>query len=333
MGSHGGATAEGQLEVLESYGITEEYLGCPIKSSMETVQIGLTEDGRPVQIDKNASEADGIVVSCRVKPHTCFRGPHESGILKMLAIGLAKQHGAMVCHDLGFGQMHLSVPLFGRAIMKHANILFAVATIENAFDETYRLEAVLPEDVDAVEPELLKDAFAHMPSIPFESCDVLVVDRVGKNISGDGMDPNIIGRCLSLGVEGGLRSQRIAVLDLTDETNGAALGVGMADVITTRLFNKIDFVSTYMNTVTCTELGFAKIPLMMENDRGAIQMALKVCTRDYGERPRVVRIANSLHIERVMISEALRDEAAAHPDIDIEGEALSFAFDADGNLW
>ena len=193
MGSHGGATAEGQREILEGYGITEDYVGCPIISSMEVKKIGVTEDGRDTFIDKNAAEADGIILGCRIKPHTAFRGPYESGMMKMMAIGLGKQHGAEVCHEQGFKNMAKNVPMFGKSIIKNAPILFAVPTIENAFDETCKITAVAAEDIEALEPGLLKEAFTYMPRILVDSCDVLVVDQIGKNFSGDGMDPNITG--------------------------------------------------------------------------------------------------------------------------------------------
>lgn len=186
MGSHGGATAEGQREILAGYGIVEEYVGCPIVSSMEVKKIGQTEDGRDVFIDKNAAEADGIIISCRIKPHTAFRGPYESGIMKMMAIGLGKQHGAEVCHAEGFKNMAKNVPLFGQAILKYAPVLFAVATIENAFDETCKLIAINADEVAEKEPPLLKEAFTYMPRILVDECDVLVVDQIGKNFSGDG---------------------------------------------------------------------------------------------------------------------------------------------------
>ena len=180
MGSHGGATAEGQREILEGYGITEDYVGCPIISSMEVKKIGVTEDGRDTFIDKNAAEADGIILGCRIKPHTAFRGPYESGMMKMMAIGLGKQHGAEVCHEQGFKNMAKNVPMFGKSIIKNAPILFAVPTIENAFDETCKITAVAAEDIEALEPGLLKEAFTYMPRILVDSCDVLVVDQIGR---------------------------------------------------------------------------------------------------------------------------------------------------------
>ena len=270
MGSHGGATAEGQQEILAGYGIVEEYVGCPIVSSMEVKKIGQTEDGRDVFIDKNAAEADGIIVSCRIKPHTAFRGPYESGIMKMMAIGLGKQHGAEVCHAEGFKNMAKNVPMFGRAILKYAPVLFAVATIENAFDETCKLVAINADEVSEKEPPLLKEAFTYMPRILVDECDVLVVDQIGKNFSGDGMDPNITGTFCTPYATGGIKSQKVCVLDLSPETHGNGIGLGYSSATTKRVFEQLDLPSMYPNAITCTVLGGVRIPIVMESDKEAI---------------------------------------------------------------
>ena len=332
MGSHGGATAEGQLHILNDYGITEDYLGCPIKSSMETVKIGSTIEGQPVLIDKFAAEADGIIVSNRVKPHTCYRGTFESGIMKMLAIGLAKQQGAEICHSEGFGRMDHYVPLFGKAILEQANILFALACIENAYDETYRLEGILPEDIENFEPSLLKDAYAHMPSILIKECDLLIVDQIGKNFSGDGMDPNITGTFCTPFASGGIKAQKVTVLGLSKETGGNASGVGMASATTKRLYGQMDFARTYPNSITSKMLDVSKLPMVMENDKEAIQVCLRSCDGIDHQNPRIVRIPNSLHIEYIHISEALINEVKATPGLKIVSEPEPFPFDSNGNL-
>lgn len=261
MGSHGGATAEGQKDVLESYGITESYLGCPILSSMEVKKIGVNEEGMDVFIDKYAAEADGIIVSCRIKPHTAFRGPYESGIMKMMAIGLGKQHGAEVCHEAGFKNMAKYVPMFGKAIIENAPVLFAVAVIENAFDETCKIAAVQAEDIVEKEPPLLKEAFTYMPRILVDSCDVLVVDQIGKNFSGDGMDPNITGTFCTPYASGGINAQRVCVLDLSPETHGNGIGLGYSSATTKRVFNQLDLASMYPNAITCMSLAGSESPL------------------------------------------------------------------------
>ena len=333
MGSHGGATAEGQKAILAGYGITEEDMECPILSSMEVKKIGLTEDGRDVFIDKYAAESDGIILGCRIKPHTAFRGPYESGIMKMMAIGLGKQHGAEVCHEAGFKNMAKNVPLFGKAIIKNAPILFAVPTIENAYDETCKIVAVNADEIEEKEPALLKEAAANMPRILVDSCDVLVVDQIGKNFSGDGMDPNITGTFCTPYATGGIQAQRVCVLDLSPETHGNGIGLGYSSATTKRVFDKLDLASMYPNAITCTVLGGVRIPIIMESDREAIQVCVRTCNEIDKSAPRIVRIANSLHIEHIMLSESYYEEAAKNENIEIESQPEDLPFDEDGNLW
>lgn len=333
MGSHGGATAEGQRAILEGYGVTEEYIGCPIVSSMEVKKIGVNAEGKEVFIDKNAAESDGIILGCRIKPHTAFRGPYESGLMKMMAIGLGKQHGAEQVHEEGFKNMAKNVPLFGRCILQNAPILFGVPTIENAFDETCKIVAVAAEEIDDLEPVLLQEAFSYMPRILVDECDVLVVDQIGKNFSGDGMDPNITGTFCSEYATGGIRAQRVVVLDLSPETHGNGIGLGYSSATTKRVFDQLDLPSMYPNAITCTVLGGVRIPIVMESDREAIQVCIKTCNEIDKTRPRVVRIPNSLHLEHIMLSESYWEEAQANPAITIESEPEYLPFDEDGNLW
>ncbi len=336
MGSHGGATAEGQKAILTGYGVTEEYLGCPVISSMEVKCIGKNEEGVDVYIDKHAAEADGIILGCRVKPHTAFRGPYESGMMKMMAIGLGKQYGAQVCHAAGFQNMHKNVPLFGKATIKNAPILFSVPTIENAYDETCRIEVVAAEDIEKVEPELLKFAFTQMPCIWVDSCDVLVVDQIGKNFSGDGMDPNITGTFCTDCATGGIKAQRVAVLNLSPETHGNAIGLGYSSATTKRVFDQLDLASMYPNAITCTVLGGVRIPIVMESDRECIQCCLQSCTEIDKTHARIVRIPNSLHLSEILLSEAYYDEIKTNPFYDrklsIVSEPEEWNFDENGNL-
>lgn len=332
MGSHGGATAEGQQEILHGYGITQEAMGCPIRSSMEVQKIGVNEDGMDVLIDKHAANADGIIVACRIKPHTAFRGPYESGIMKMLTIGLGKQAGAEVCHEAGFKHMAKYVPMFGKAIIKHAPIICGLATIENAFDETLHIEAVNAPDIETREPELLKLAFSKMPRIYVDECDVLVVDHIGKNFSGDGMDPNITGTFCSPYASGGIKSQRVAVLNLSPETHGNAIGIGFSSATTRRVFNQLDFGAMYPNAITCTVLGGVRIPIVMENDKECIQVCLRSCNEINKKSPRIVRIPNSLHLGHIMLSESYYEEAAANPNLEIISEPAFLPFDINGNI-
>ena len=333
MGSHGGATAEGQLDILAGYNVTEKTMGCPIRATMDTTQIGYTEEGHPVFIDKYAAAADGIIVCGRVKPHTSFRGKVESGIMKMMTIGLGKQHGAEVCHASGFKYMGHLVPLFARAIMKNSNILFALATIENAYDETFKLVSMLPGEVETVEPDLLKEAYSLMPRIYFDSADILIVDKIGKNISGDGMDPNITGTFSTPYASGGLKKDFVTILDLTDETHGSALGIGLAHSTTRRLFNKMKFEMTYPNSITATVLETVRVPAVLDSDKEAIQICIRCMTEGDKKNPRIIRIKDSLHLKNIMISEAMLEEARKNPNLVIEGEPEYLPFDENGNLW
>jgi hypothetical protein len=334
MGSHGGATAEGQRELIESYGVTEAFVGCPIVSSMETVEIGVSPEGHHVRLDRNAAEADGVIVAGRIKPHTDFRGAHESGLMKMMTIGLGKREGADVCHQRGMGYMGHMVPMFARVILKNAPISLGLAIMENAFCETCDLIALRPDEIDAKEPALLEEARSHLPLIGFAETDVLVIDRIGKDISGDGMDPNITGAThCSPFVTGGIKAQRTVVLDLTPETHGAALGMGAAHTITRRLFNKIDYEATYINGITARNLDFVRIPCILETDQEAVQLALRTCVGHDPARPRIIRIADSLHTETLWVSEALLDEARNNPKLTVLGAPEPWPFDREGNLW
>ncbi|MDO4328637.1 MAG: lactate racemase domain-containing protein [Lachnospiraceae bacterium] len=332
MGSHGGATAEGQREILKNFGITEESMGCPIKCNMTVVKIGVNEEGMDVLIGKDAAEADGIIINCRIKPHTCFRGPYESGIMKMMTIGLGKQAGAEVCHEAGFGQMAKYIPMFGRAILKHANILFSVAVLENAYDETAKIVVLNHDEIEAEEPKLLEEAKSLLPRIQVPECDVLICDVIGKNFSGSGMDPNITGTFVTPYASGGLKSQRVAILDLSKESHHSGCGMGMAHATTRRFFDKLDFDLTYPNLITSTVVENARIPMVLKNDKEAIQVCIRTCTGIDKQNIRIVRIANSLKIEHIMLSEAYYEEAKANPGLVIESEPEELQFDQDGNL-
>jgi len=342
MGSHGGASAEGQKALIAGYGVTEEFVGCPILSSMETVVISTSEGaagipGEPVfevRLDKNAAEADGIIVAGRIKPHTDFHGPYESGLMKMMAIGLGKREGADVCHQLGFGHMAKMVPLFGKTIIKNAPVILGFGILENAYSETCRFRAMRPEEIEELEPELLKEARSHLPAIFFDSADVLVVDRIGKDISGNGMDPNVTGASpCSPWISGGLAASRTVILDLSPGTHGAAYGTGAAHAITRRLFDKIDFEACYVNAITSRSLDYVRIPAIADSDREAIQLALRTCVGHERDRPRIIRIADSLHTETISVSEAMEGEARVNKRLEILGGPEEWPFNEEGNLW
>ena len=334
MGSHGGATAEGQREVLAGYGITEEAMGCPIRSSMEVVYLGQSDSGRPVYMDKNAYESDGVIVSCRLKPHNAFRGPVESGPCKMMAVGLGKQKGAENVHADGMDRMHINVPSIAKVIMEKGPILFALPCMENAFDETCRFEAILPENVLTREPELLKYAFSNMPSILVGETDVLIVDETGKNYSGTGVDPNITGTFSTDFCTGGLKVQRTCFLDLSESSHGNSLGCGLASCITRRFFDKMDMNMMYPNCITSTVLKSAMIPLVVSTDKEAVQLCIRTCNRIDAEHVRIVRIPNSLHIGQIMLSEAYYEDVLAgrYQGVTALDAPAELVFDGDGNL-
>lgn len=333
MGSHGGGTAEGQLEVLKSLGVTEEAVGCPIKSSMTTVIVGYSPEGLEVRIDKNAAEADGIILCGRIKAHTAFRGEYESGLMKIMTIGLGKREGAESCHSKGFKYMAYLVPTFGRIIMKNSPVLFGVAILENAFDETCKLVALTPDEVNEEEPKLLKESFGYLPKILFDNCDVLIVDEFGKNISGEGMDPNITGTFATPYATGGIVAQKRVVLSLTEETQGNAHAIGLVDAIPKHLFKQIDLDKTYPNTITSTVLEYSKIPMIMQNDEEAIKLCIKTCTEIDKEQIRIVRIKNTLEMEEIYISEAMIKETEGNDRLTVMGEPEEVLFNASGNLW
>jgi hypothetical protein len=333
MGSHGGATAEGQAEILEGYGITEKKMGCAILSSMEVVPIGKSEKGTDVFIDKNAAQADGIIISCRIKPHTCFRGPYESGIMKMMAIGLGKQAGAEACHSAGFKHMAEYVPLFGRTVLKKTRILFAVAVLENAFEETAEIAVLRKDEIEALEPVYLNKARSLLPSLPFDECDVLVCDTIGKNFSGSGMDPNITGTFPTPYASGGLRVQRVAVLDISDESHGNGMGAGSAHASTRRLLNKFDFEKTYPNAITSKVVINARIPCILENDRDAIRFCVITCEDVDIKAPRIIRIKNTMEISRFWASERYINEVCKIANIRIASGLSPMDFDEQGNLF
>ena len=333
MGSHGGAVESGQRHLLDSLGITESALGCPVICDPETVKIGLTPKGKDVFITRAAARADSIVMINRIKPHTSFRGKYESGLMKMMAIGLAQQRGAESCHSGGFGEMAENVESFGKTVLKCAPVIGGFGIVENALDRTAEIRAFSPCEIVELEPVYLEKAKALMPRIYFDPLDVLVVDKVGKNISGDGMDPNISGTFGTPYANGGASAQRVAVLDLTDETHGSAVGIGTAHTITRRLFNKFDPEQTYPNLITTKVLEQGRLPMMFDSDREAIQIALRCCIGYDAENPRIVRIANTRDIQEIWISSALLPEARENPMVDILSSPQPFPFDEKGNLW
>ena len=335
MGSHGGATAEGQRQILADYGITEAAMGCPVRCQMDTVEIGTSVfRGQSVRIDKNAAEADGILLFNRIKPHTSFRGKYESGLMKMMAIGLGKQHGASDIHGQSPAIMHELVEEYGRTILERCPVLGGVAVIENAYDDTWKIKALTAEEIITEEPKLKEESYGTIARLLFEKCDVLVVDQIGKNISGDGMDPNVTGRFCTKYASGGIQAEKVVVLDLTDETHGNAQGIGLADVTTRRLFDKMKLEMTYPTGVTNTFLHLMKIPMIMDNDREALQLALCCCPEAEDQaHKKLIRIPNTAHIEYLEVSEGLLPQVRDHPQLEIVSKPYDLPFDGAGNLF
>lgn len=332
MGSHGGSSAEGQQAMLASLGVTEESAGCEIRSDMETVEVGRLPNGLPIAMDRIAMEADGIIVINRIKPHTSFSGTIESGLAKMITIGLGKQTGADACHSLGFGKMAEQVLAMTKVKIEKTPILFGLATVENAYDHIRLVEAVLAKDILQREAELLEGARACMPQILFSPLDVLVVDIMGKDYSGLGADPNITGRGATPYVKLSQEVGKFVMLDLSVKSHGNAAGVGLADICTRRLVDKIDFEATYMNHITSTALVGGRLPVIMEHDRHALQLAVKTCNAPPDAGLRMVRLTDTLHLEHIWISESMLEDARAHESIEIIGEPVAFEFAADGSL-
>ncbi len=333
MGSHGGASAEGQIKILKSLGITEEYTGAPIKATMEVVQIGESDNGLPVYIDRFADEAEGIVVVNRIKPHVAFRGTFESGLMKMLTIGLGKQKGADACHNLGFGQMAESIPSIARKIIEQKNILFALGILEDAYDETYKIVGMSKEQIEKLEPSLLEEAKNNLQRIFFDKFDALIIDEIGKDITGTGLDTNVVGRYHTPYASGGPQINKMLVLDLTDKSNGNGNGIGIVDFTTRRFYDKFKWDQTYPNSLTSTVPQSVKIPMVLENDKLAIQAAIKTCNIVDRSKVKIVRIKNTLKLEHIYISEGLLEEARKNNNIEIIGDLEYLQFNEFGNIF
>ncbi len=335
MGSHGGANAEGQREILKSYGISEEAMGVPIRASMEVIELGHTPEGIPVYLDKLASEADGIFLINRVKVHTAFSGKIGSGLLKLMAFGLGKHRGAAASHEAtmryGFEQVIRSV---SRMVLAKTRILGSIAVVENSEGGVAKVAAFQPETLVHDEEQFFRQAKRWTPRLPFDEFDLLIVDEMGKDIAGTGMDTNVIGRRFSL-IEKPPPSPRIArifVRDLTVETRGNANGIGLADFTTERLLQVMDRRTTYTNALTARTPEHARLPVAFETDREVLEQALGSLRTGDPQSARIVRIKNTLELKRMLISEALLPEARQRKDLILLSEPQEVTFDAQGNL-
>ena len=324
MGSHGGSTPEGQVELLNGMGITEESVGAPFVSSMEVRMIGELDGGVEIFLSKTAIDADGIFPVGRIKPHTDFKGEIESGLLKMLAIGLGNQKGAEMIHWHRYDGYHRILPEAGKLIIEKTNVVMGLAVIENAYHGTASVHVLHPDKFYAREKELLETAKEMLPRLPFKDVDVLVVDEIGKNISGVGMDTNVTGKFWMENEHDprASRVKKIAVLDLTHETHGNAIGLGLADVTTRRAFDKIDHHHTYVNCLTQGSGETGKIPPFLPNDRDAIATAIRISGPVNPRDARVIRVKNTQELETVYISEALVKELENNPKLQTRLEVL-----------
>lgn len=336
MGSHGGGTVEGQLRMLKSLGVTEEFVGVPFHATMETVVVAQTSGGMPVHFDKFASEADHVFVVGRVKPHTRFVGPVESGLHKMMLIGLGKHEGAKVYHR---GILTTSFPeiiaAVAEQVLKVCRVCGGMAILENAEDETALIEAVLPQNFGTREPELLVLANRWLPRLPFEDVDLLIVDRIGKNISGVGMDANVVGRKFNDHVatdQDSARCRRILVRSLTPETYGNATGIGMSEFTTQRCVDQIDHESTRINCITGMHPEAAMIPITLPNDAAAVDSALQTIGMIEPEDARIIQISDTLHLTKVRVSRAYFDDVRKAPNLRMEGNPFDFPVNSEGWL-
>jgi hypothetical protein len=337
MGSHGGATAEGQVQLLADLGITEASVGMKIEATMETVEIDRLPDGPAVHMDANAAKADAVLAINRVKAHTDFSGDVESGLAKIIAIGLGKQRGAEGIHRFGPANLAIWVPAVAKRVVETGKILGGLAIIENAYDRAARIELVEAGDIGGpVESDLLADAKRRMARLPFDEIDVAVIDEMGKNYSGAGMDTNVIGRMMIRGSAefDRPRIRNIAVLDVSEASHGNAVGLGLADFVPFRLLEHIDLRSVYINAMT-SGLGGpqrAQIPMAFPTDRIAIAAAVQTCGRADVDAVTLVRMRNTLDLEHLLVSESLRAAVDADPNLEITDDAVPMAFDEEGRL-
>lgn len=336
MGSHGGGTSQGQIDVLNALGIHKDTVGADILSTVEGVRIGETSDGIPVYVDKNALEADYTVLINRIKPHTKFKGPVESGIAKMLSIGIGKREGAQILHKYAvkFGLPHI-IDSVSKKNMEAVHFLFGIAVIESPDKKVHSISVVTPETM-VEEENLLKKAFAILPRIPFDHFDLLIVDEIGKDISGTGMDTNVTGRNRDILGDFCIlpKISRILVRDLTEKTHGNADGIGYADFTTRRLVDKIDIKITYTNALAAMSPEKAAIPVTMETDREAVEAALESTGILDGKDAKIVRIKNTSELNEIQISDTLAHliPVIKYPAVEIAGPASPMRFDDDGNL-
>lgn len=332
MGSHGGATSEGQRNMAIDLGYSEEYIGAPILSDIQPVRIGTARNGLPVYFDKNAIKADWTIIMNRIKPHTSFRNRIESGLEKMTVIGLGKQHGAELAHSQGVDKLGKTIECMAEVTLSQANILCGIGVLENAFHKTCKIAVLRPEEIPEQEVVLLEEAKSLCAKLYFPEFDVLIVEEIGKEIAGTGMDPNVIGRFTTPYCSGGPNITSIAALNLTDLSHGNGYGIGLADYTTRKVFDKFDFSMTYPNSLTNGVTLPVKIPMVLDNDLQAIKACIKCCHTSNMHNVRMIKIKNTLQLETIEVSEGLLEEVYDNPKLKICGDAYELQFDDDGNL-
>ncbi len=334
MGSHGGGTVEGNLEIINGYGITEEAMGVPILASMDVVQIGVMDDAvkTPIYCDKYAAEADGIVVYNKVKPHTDFKGEHESGLLKMIAIGLAKHVGCSWFHKQGFDTFAERIPMVAKEFLEKMPVVFGVGVVQNAYDDISEIMAFPKDKIVEGDHELLEIARKRLPRFKFDNIDVLIVDRIGKNISGEGADPNVTGRGFMPYFKDDFHTKKLFIRGLTEQSHHNACGLGLADITTRRCLNTCDWEATWINLSTNTMIDGAKIPMYQNNDFEALRLAIRTCTKTDYTKARVARIRDTLSLTEFEVSESIIPDIKDRDDVQILTEPYEIKFHEDGYM-
>lgn len=332
MGSHGGGTSEGQENMLKKLGITKESVGCEIISSMDVVEVGRTSKDLPVYIDKNAANADGIILLNRVKLHTSFRGKYESGLIKMMAIGLAKRKGADMTHFLRYENMAENLVEVGKIALNNLNIICGVASIENGYNEVEDVFVLNKDEILQEEPKILEKSKRLMPRIYLDDIDVLIVNEIGKNISGTGVDTNIVGRFHTNAASGGPNTVKLGFLDISEKSGGNGNGMGLADFVSKKFFRKIDFESTYINAITSTEPNSVKLPLVLDNDKYVFQGCVKLCGVKNIQDIKLVIINNTKELDEIYMSKSAFENTVDKSKVKKESELFDIPFDEEGNL-
>ena len=332
MGSHGGGTSEGQENMLKKLGITKESVVCEIISSMDVVEVGRTSKDLPVYIDKNAANADGIILLNRVKLHTSFRGKYESGLIKMMAIGLAKRKGADMTHFLRYENMAENLVEVGKIALNNLNIICGVASIENGYNEVADLFVLHKDEILKEEPKILEKSKRLMPRIYLDDIDVLIVNEIGKNISGTGVDTNIVGRFHTNAASGGPNTVKLGFLDISEKSGGNGNGMGLADFVSKKFFRKIDFESTYINAITSTEPNSVKLPLVLDNDKYVFQGCVKLCGVKNIQDIKLVIINNTKELDEIYMSKSAFENTVDKSKVKKESELFDIPFDDEGNL-